>query len=546
MFKEAKEKLMRLITAEQLADTAVRFLVEGNEIEEAAVLAACVLEYGDVKRRRGTVFECDITLRCDRQVMDKLGQNPSAFEHNEEGSIRVTIKNALNSSLPAGYGVAELEARAKIASKTSPEKAEEDILDIEGNLFTYDFFLDPENISTIGRELMGKIIGPFETELGDRGIRIPSASVEDDQYFKALAEIFGKKEKLPKEMLEVLQVLLNAINELRRDLLKGIGKEIRENHVVFDRYVKETGRDLLQSVVGGKCRLDDYPEKLTPEQAERVGALLDNLTDYRDVSDMYSGSALLEFEQVITKMLKDLSDLGLRVFAGNYNAKIAGAGFDPVCMPVTKITIAEKNDPRIRRDSAGKEFMKTAIRKRGPSKGSEGEAANETGSEAEGGDGAKEEQEQEVGLFDLESNLVIGTDGKLTVLNSASELFRGVLDSREDKSDEQRVSRRGRLGWLPDCSTVWLDGKAIDLRNRKRARACLQYLVDNRAFGEESARDLIDEIDLFVRGQYGEERALHATVRIQDYFKRHAELQRLCKEIVKSGPGKGEYYLKVD
>jgi hypothetical protein len=104
---------------------------------------------------------------------------------------------------------------------------------------------------------------------------------------------------------------------------------------------------------------------------------------------------------------------------------------------------------------------------------------------------------------------------------------------------------RGRLKWLPGCDTVWLDDKPHDLRKWKRARACLQYLVAKEAFAEDSARHLVDEVDVYVHGQMGTKPSLRPTVKVQDYFKDGGELREFCKEIVRPA-GEGRYFLKVD
>ena len=133
-----------------------------------------------------------------------------------------------------------------------------------------------------------------------------------------------------------------------------------------------------------------------------------------------------------------------------------------------------------------------------------------------------------------------------SVIESGSVTSTPITSAKPEKpSAEESVQTRGRLKWLTGCNTIFLDGKPYDLRKRKRARACLQYLVENRAFDEDSARHLVDEIDLYVREQMGLAPALHSTVKIQDYFKGDGELSELRKAIVSSA-GDGRYFLKVD
>lgn len=108
------------------------------------------------------------------------------------------------------------------------------------------------------------------------------------------------------------------------------------------------------------------------------------------------------------------------------------------------------------------------------------------------------------------------------------------------------VQTRGRLKWLSGCHTVWLDDNPYGLRDWQKARACLEYLVEQQAFCEATGRHLVDEIDPFVRAQSGLPPAPHSTVKIQDYFKDGGPLRELCREIVKPVSGDGRYFLKVD
>ena len=120
-----------------------------------------------------------------------------------------------------------------------------------------------------------------------------------------------------------------------------------------------------------------------------------------------------------------------------------------------------------------------------------------------------------------------------------------IVESIADRDVDQRQTR-GRLKWLPGFDTVWLDDEPHDLRNWDKARACLQMLVEWRAFSKDSALHLVDEIDPYVREQSGLPPAPHSVVKIQDYFKDGGPLRDLCKEIVKPVAGEGRYFLKVD
>ena len=57
----------------------------------------------------------------------------------------------------------------------------------------------------------------------------------------------------------------------------------------------------------------------------------------------------------------------------------------------------------------------------------------------------------------------------------------------------------GRFQYRPGFEDVWLGGEHYDLRKRRKARLCLEYLVANMAFDVASARHFENEIDPYVR-----------------------------------------------
>jgi hypothetical protein len=104
---------------------------------------------------------------------------------------------------------------------------------------------------------------------------------------------------------------------------------------------------------------------------------------------------------------------------------------------------------------------------------------------------------------------------------------------------------RGRLEYRPGLRDVWVGDRHYDLRERTKARLCLQYLVEQKAFDPESARDLVEEIDPYVRDMGNFPRA--ADIRIDDYFKGGAgRLRGLRRDLIVSAGRNGRYFLRVD
>ena len=106
----------------------------------------------------------------------------------------------------------------------------------------------------------------------------------------------------------------------------------------------------------------------------------------------------------------------------------------------------------------------------------------------------------------------------------------------------------GRLRWENDFKEIRLGGVLYNLLTRKKARYCIQYLVQKGAFDEKSARLLEKEIDPFVR-KHSKMPPLpessKGNLRIQHYFTGTGKnLHQLCAELIKSA-GNGRFYLRT-
>ena len=113
------------------------------------------------------------------------------------------------------------------------------------------------------------------------------------------------------------------------------------------------------------------------------------------------------------------------------------------------------------------------------------------------------------------------------------------------RTREDGVLVRGRLRYRPGFEDVWVGDTPFDLRERSKARLCLQYLVEKKAFDASSARHLVDEIDPYVRERGKFPRA--AEIKIGHYFNdRRGKLRRLRRELIASAGRNGCYFLRVD
>jgi hypothetical protein len=108
----------------------------------------------------------------------------------------------------------------------------------------------------------------------------------------------------------------------------------------------------------------------------------------------------------------------------------------------------------------------------------------------------------------------------------------------------EEILARGRLRYSPGFRDVWVGDTHYDLRERAKARLCLQYLVEREAFDTRSARHLVDEIDPYVRMEGDFPPA--ADIKIDHYFNdRSGKLPRLRRELVASAGRNGRYFLRV-
>jgi len=104
----------------------------------------------------------------------------------------------------------------------------------------------------------------------------------------------------------------------------------------------------------------------------------------------------------------------------------------------------------------------------------------------------------------------------------------------------------GRFRYVDGCEDIWLGDEYYDLRERKKARLCIDYLVQNQAFEPSAARHFVNEIDVHVRenGNYPPA----ADIKIDHYFNdQTGRLPNLRKELISvSGERDGKFYLKTD
>ena len=124
----------------------------------------------------------------------------------------------------------------------------------------------------------------------------------------------------------------------------------------------------------------------------------------------------------------------------------------------------------------------------------------------------------------------------------------GKQENVETLAKRDVIQRVGWLAYRNDFADVWLGEEHFDLSRRAKARACLRYLVEQRAFDAASARDLSQEIDPFVRAQC-QLPALPGggELKIHHYFNpSKSDVARLGRELLRPAGRNGRYFLSVE
>jgi hypothetical protein len=133
-------------------------------------------------------------------------------------------------------------------------------------------------------------------------------------------------------------------------------------------------------------------------------------------------------------------------------------------------------------------------------------------------------------------------------LNGGKPAVEGAVANGTGKNIPAAAITVGRWSYLPDFTRMWLDGEEYDLRERLKARLCLQFLVEQGAFAEASARHFEKEIDPYVREHSKRDpQRENADIKIHHYFNPSSgRLAKLGRELIHlAGHGTGCYYLNV-
>ena len=363
----------------------------------------------------------------------------------------------------------------------------------------YAQFTEPSVLKEFGRDLLKMwTIHPFDAELAESGLPVPSVTLADEEYFPALSRLFRSLDERPQGLRQAICAVLRAGVQLAAESAEEFAK------LWFFLRLKrqDTGRSLLKSIQGRDAMQHEYPEALTPEQTQEVGYLLDFLRDAADMMGDVEPSHLLEWEQSITQSLAKLKALGLSVFTGHYRAKQVLEDGNVFRMAVAFVLLAANDDPRITLNLDGTAFLTVSIARgsRGHEAGESdsAEAAGKAVKEAEGKAGSEQAPPKAMEpVVPLEINDAIlwhflqkildELDGRYKSAPMASQVFVAYCrDGLTLKKMEKRFgwkyrtikSRKAELEFLLRKSGYTLDRFIVD---RSLFRAAERQLEDYRA-----------------------------------------------------------------
>jgi hypothetical protein len=388
-FVEAKRKLVKLMSPKELQATAVHFLEEGGEREEAKALLECELEYGEIQRCRGTVYEVNVTLRCGRQLVEKLRPARENSGWEEDPPLKVRLVESLRASLPSGYNVGDVEARAKmvvsrVEAAAGPER----------DALGFEHFSEAESLAKLGRGIVGELIGPFTASLEQAGLRLPDQRLNDHEYFVELSRVL-RADRLPQDLRAGVAEFLEKARLIAAEYRNQAEEDFTKRHHLFPLVRKPTGRSLLSAVAGCYGIHQDYPESLTAEQSDIVASILDWVRDYGDCHDDTEPGDLMKYEREVSEKLDDLQRLGLAVFAGSYTARMACGDGKSTAWPITVVLVVPVGDARIKRDADGNQYINGAIPRRvSQHAGAESSPAPESPVRDKPGDATKAQTEE--------------------------------------------------------------------------------------------------------------------------------------------------------
>ena len=106
-------------------------------------------------------------------------------------------------------------------------------------------FTNPKNLRGLGRPLLKRFFDEFAEELTKCKAKLPPETLEDDDYFKQLAEVFFSPKELPPEMTEVLYAVLEMANDQGVDRLT---KAAKDKGLAIDWEKKASNLDIVMQV----------------------------------------------------------------------------------------------------------------------------------------------------------------------------------------------------------------------------------------------------------------------------------------------------------
>ena len=128
-------------------------------------------------------------------------------------------------------------------------------------------FTKPHFLKQIGRELLGQFFGRFTAELAEKRITLPDANLDDDPYFKAVAQIAMSPDGLPLPLVEAAYAIEGMANEEGQDRLE---QAVDENGPAFEFAANSSCADMAMQAWLTNPEL--FAEKFVEQRLTRLAS----------------------------------------------------------------------------------------------------------------------------------------------------------------------------------------------------------------------------------------------------------------------------------
>jgi hypothetical protein len=110
----------------------------------------------------------------------------------------------------------------------------------------------------------------------------------------------------------------------------------------------DMGKELMSILAGTLALHQNNPERRSSEEAERIGAFFQNVTDARDIWDDLEPSGRVQTEFWLSEEITQLREAGLVVYASRRNHIVEGGIKEPEPWPIAYLVMYRSDDDAVK------------------------------------------------------------------------------------------------------------------------------------------------------------------------------------------------------